>query len=289
MTTQPWIAPKPFPYNGHTYRSLLEARWAAFCDVIGWRTVYEPFNGDGYIPDLLVSGESPFLIEVKPAVTSQDYWAPVDKSVTALRNVWRHELLFLGVHPVAPDTLGAGVLDNTPTAGLLGEGRGDLPNEWAMGLAHWGRCGACGQVAITHDTMSYRCRPCGHYDGARSLLPLTADRKEDSAEKLLDAWWRKAGDLTQWNKPTVEAPPAKSIWVRSDGWRNLSIEFPYDDTLKDAIKGVPGARWSPSDQAWTVPIHKADHLRAALSPWTDQVDWDGEPMTPPTFFSFLFD
>lgn len=280
MTTQPWIAPRPFSYNGRTYRSLLEARWSAFCDIVGWRREFEPFNGDGYIPDLLVFGESPFLIEVKPAVTSQDYWAPVDKSVTGVRNIWRHDLVFLGVHPVATDTLGS-VCCGYPTAGLIGEGTGFLPNEWSMGLAKWGRCATCGQVAISHDTMSYHCRPCGHYVGGRSLIPLTDDWKDVSAEKLLDKWWQQAGNLTQWNKPTVEAPPAKSIWVQSSGGE-LRIKFPYNDALKYAIKGVPGARWNPIDKAWAVPHYHGYHLRFALRPWVDLVDWNGEPMASPT-------
>lgn len=55
-------------YSGIEYRSRLEARWAAFFDEIGWRHTYEPFDGDGYIPDFLIHGTRPLLVEVKPAV-----------------------------------------------------------------------------------------------------------------------------------------------------------------------------------------------------------------------------
>lgn len=38
-------------FNGIEYRSRLEARWASFMTNIGWDHIYEPFDGDGYIPD----------------------------------------------------------------------------------------------------------------------------------------------------------------------------------------------------------------------------------------------
>ena len=61
----------PTRYRGIEYRSRLEARWAAFFDGIGWQFTYEPFDGDGYIPDFLIHGDQPLLVEVKPAVTQR--------------------------------------------------------------------------------------------------------------------------------------------------------------------------------------------------------------------------
>ena len=36
--------PRPYPtlYNGRRYRSRLEARWAAFFDLVRWPFEYEP-------------------------------------------------------------------------------------------------------------------------------------------------------------------------------------------------------------------------------------------------------
>jgi hypothetical protein len=69
----------PTRYKGVQYRSRLEAKWAAFFDNIGWQYTYEPFDLGGYIPDFLIHGNHPFLIEVKPAVTLDDYRAPISK------------------------------------------------------------------------------------------------------------------------------------------------------------------------------------------------------------------
>lgn len=58
------IAAIPTEYNGTTFRSRLEARWAAFFDFCGWRWDYEPNDWNGYIPDFRI-GHTYF--EVKPA------------------------------------------------------------------------------------------------------------------------------------------------------------------------------------------------------------------------------
>lgn len=55
----------PTLYRGIQYRSRLEARWAAFFDLLGWRFQYEPFDLNGWIPDFLLVGART-LVEVKP-------------------------------------------------------------------------------------------------------------------------------------------------------------------------------------------------------------------------------
>ena len=59
----------PTLYQGIEYRSRLEARWAAMFDNIGWKFTYEPFDTNGYIPDFLIHGDRPMLVEIKPAVS----------------------------------------------------------------------------------------------------------------------------------------------------------------------------------------------------------------------------
>jgi hypothetical protein len=65
----------PTMYNGVQYRSRLEARWAAFFDLIGWKHEYEPIDLPGWSPDFRVvfpcghsecSGSHTLLVEVKP-------------------------------------------------------------------------------------------------------------------------------------------------------------------------------------------------------------------------------
>lgn len=87
-------------YDGIEYRSRLEARWAAFMRNIGWDIVYEPFDGDGYIPDFLVQGPRPMLVEVKPAVTLAEYQAAVPKAEKGLAAHWSHDILIVGASPL---------------------------------------------------------------------------------------------------------------------------------------------------------------------------------------------
>jgi hypothetical protein len=75
-------------YNGIEYRSRHEAKYAAFWDWLGWNFIYEPLDGDGYIPDFLIDGEKPLLIEVKAAQTREEYEAEVPKIVAGLERHW---------------------------------------------------------------------------------------------------------------------------------------------------------------------------------------------------------
>ncbi len=66
------IAAIPTKYSGVQFRSRLEARWAAFFDLLGWTWAYEPIDLDGYIPDFILTADRR-LIEVKPALKLADY------------------------------------------------------------------------------------------------------------------------------------------------------------------------------------------------------------------------
>jgi len=64
----------PTLYRGRQYRSRLEARWAAFFDLLGWQHEYEPFDLGAWSPDFGMSLAVPWtpldriLVEVKPYV-----------------------------------------------------------------------------------------------------------------------------------------------------------------------------------------------------------------------------
>lgn len=64
------IQSKPTIYKGTKYRSRLEARWAAFFDLLKWRYQYEPFDLPGWTPDFQVfgSGGRFILFEIKPFI-----------------------------------------------------------------------------------------------------------------------------------------------------------------------------------------------------------------------------
>ena len=60
-------------YKGRRYRSRLEARWASFFDLAGWRYEYEPYDLPGWIPDFLLLGCQKTLVEVKPYTTFGEF------------------------------------------------------------------------------------------------------------------------------------------------------------------------------------------------------------------------
>lgn len=101
------IAAIPTIYNGVHYRSRLEARWAAFFDLLGWQYQYEPFDLGEWSPDFLLTGHGArgchcsrnVLVEVKP-ITGFDSEVAL-KMWHAAREKGRDEsLLLLGVAPL---------------------------------------------------------------------------------------------------------------------------------------------------------------------------------------------
>jgi hypothetical protein len=76
------IAAIPTEYRGRTYRSRLEARWAAFFDRLGFAHEYEPFDLGAWSPDFLLT-DIYTLVEIKPLTEfDADVWA---KAVAACR------------------------------------------------------------------------------------------------------------------------------------------------------------------------------------------------------------
>ena len=57
----------PTVYNGRRYRSRLEAKWAAFFDLMCWQFEYEPQDMGTWSPDFLLIGTAlTASVEVKP-------------------------------------------------------------------------------------------------------------------------------------------------------------------------------------------------------------------------------
>lgn len=183
----------PTTYRGTRFRSRLEARWAAFFDLVEWRWVYEPFDTDGWIPDFLIVGPFPFLIEVGPCTTADEYIAKAEKA--------------RGAYPTTPTlrgepgdgiwidtperwTLIAGVTPVYQEAGWLAAGAGI----WAVtGLGErdatpfWYRCTDCGLWAISSPDYGGYMRPCGHSEEIRPA----------DGRSIFDLW-AEAGNRVQW-------------------------------------------------------------------------------------------
>lgn len=175
-------------YNGIEYRSRLEARWAAFMQNIGWDIVYEPFDGDGYIPDFLVQGAKPLLVEIKPAVTQSEYEAAVPKVEQGLEKHWRHDILILGAAPISHSSgalLHAGCVgyalhtDPDPNVAML----------WAWGAADWLRCMECRTIRVRTADFAWDAQPCGH-DHKRTQYAAAREINEAWADACNDVKWR---------------------------------------------------------------------------------------------------
>jgi hypothetical protein len=77
----------PTKYAGTQFRSLLEARWAAYFDLTETKWTYEPFELNGYIPDFLIANRLletmgvvlDRLHEVKPATRIEQLYAHTAK------------------------------------------------------------------------------------------------------------------------------------------------------------------------------------------------------------------
>ena len=165
--------------EGVTFRSRLEARWAMFFNLIQWRWTYEPFDADGYIPDFLVHGDRPLLVEVKPAATLKELETHGKRLERALRD-WNHDVLLVGVSPQ---------LDENPIYPLAGVMLEREDEGFVLDEARWHRCLACSRTSVHAAYLDYASRLCGHYDADRLWGPLDISLK----------WaWRAVCDPTRW-------------------------------------------------------------------------------------------
>ena len=88
-------APVITEYGGATFRSQLEARWAAHFDRRGIIWEYEPARLDGWTPDFrLVLNDGEAYAEVKPVTEF-----PMDVAQKVLNSGWRGDILILGRGP----------------------------------------------------------------------------------------------------------------------------------------------------------------------------------------------
>ncbi|MCX6497191.1 MAG: hypothetical protein NTU93_00140 [Arthrobacter sp.] len=87
----------PTRFEGCEYRSRLEAKWAAFFSLVGWKFQYEPFDLNGWIPDfVLVGKDQSTLVEVKPFTRFEEFAVDRAKILRALGPESDSEVLLLG-------------------------------------------------------------------------------------------------------------------------------------------------------------------------------------------------
>ena len=168
-------------YAGILFRSRLEVRWAALFDALCWPWTYEPPIGRGYLPDFVIGGAAPLVVEVKPAVAQQDYLDAVSKVRDGLENCWQHDTLIVGLSPVAASLDACCRLH--PAVGLLGRGGSFAP-------ASWYRCPVCTAIVIARPGPRFVGMPCGHLaDGSGVGGP---------AVRAVESMWAKATNRVRW-------------------------------------------------------------------------------------------
>lgn len=200
----------PTTHADTNFRSRLEARWAAFFDLVGWSWVYEPFDADGYIPDFLITGPAPFLVEVGPCMTIDQYREKRTKPMAAYPQ--SQEWVGVSDGQILLDTrewwtvvVGASPLLQTSrwrciAIGLWATINVGMPDFDDVEPAFWHRCPACGGFSIDPPSLgrfgsSIGCSaPCDHPEAWSG--PLIAPGE-------LDAIWRRAGNDVQWKPERV--------------------------------------------------------------------------------------
>ena len=161
---------RPTLYRGIKFRSRLEARWAAFFDLVEWRWQYEPVEIDGYNPDFLIEGHpGPIIVEVKPLATittaQRDSIAPrLARCALALGNA---EPLILGLGPRDLNGQYNPGMGGHPL-GLLGEGpypTDPTGESFSWGLAVLGYWERQTTLGFCHGEQSFHDRISGQHDG----------------------------------------------------------------------------------------------------------------------------
>lgn len=167
----------PTTYGGVNFRSRLEARWAAFFDLLGWSWEYEPIDLAGYIPDFILGGR--VLVEVKPMLWPQprdpDEVRTADEVADKIdASGWRGTSILLGTRMITR----FGVDD---VIGLVRDTSEAVPDRWE----------ASAWVGHKYE-LDY---PAGKVTSSRSF----SDRG-GVHENVMKAW-REAGNRVQWKRP----------------------------------------------------------------------------------------
>jgi hypothetical protein len=192
----------PTTYSQVNFRSRLEARWAKFFDLCGWRWEYEPIDLEGYIPDFILLFKNPILVEVKPEFTREGLLRHQDKIIATS---WDGEALLLGATVFQDSNI------SQPAIGLLadwdnwGNGRigvvwdkdniehaGQRSNDPNFQMAAMFHCNVCRKLSFCHEDNYYACCVNGCHDGDHHIGPIDYNG-------VLDIW-KRAGNAVQWGR-----------------------------------------------------------------------------------------
>lgn len=201
----------PTTYAGVNFRSRLEARWAAFFDLCGWKWDYEPFDLDGWAPDFMLKGKIKALVEVKPIDFSAVEEISMRQAQRLAAKAFRTAATIAPKQKAMEDMCDSDLtkfLDETqkpPQYEIMVVGNGPFRNDnwngWGLGVFAlddlWDRdfadlfYGLTAPLDYAARYNNYQYRIGGQHDGDGHLHSI---RHNDCPEQL----WREAGNIVQW-------------------------------------------------------------------------------------------
>jgi len=184
----------PTEYKGYRFRSRLEARWAAFFDLLNWKWEYEPRDFNGWIPDFALIGKQVTYVEIKP-ITQFDQ-AVADKidasgckdeclilglcpSVGKYGNVllgWLREIYYFNV-------------DRKRASSVIDDDCNQIESSWAEAV--FGQWEDSVNIGFCHSEGAFFDRMSGCYDGGSYGAVILEPN-------IIDTLWAKACNQTQW-------------------------------------------------------------------------------------------
>lgn len=175
----------PTTYKNAHFRSRLEAKWAAFFDLLGWKWQYEPVDLNGYIPDFVLEGVKSVLVEVKPAMSITEL-EPFVERMDKLE--WNKEILLLGTRPFESTEF------NVAGLGMIGYRDPETGKRWWSNTAlinepngvRWDFCSDLGD---------FTGRMFGAYDG--NPVWMTEDSEQTTITEIA-ALWAQASNAVRW-------------------------------------------------------------------------------------------
>lgn len=172
-------------YHGVTFRSRLEAKWAAFFDRCDWPWQYEPIDLKGYIPDFILAfPKAPVLVEVKPEL----YASHLLKHTAKIEaSGWDGEALIVGTTLFGTEAEDA----ESSVLGILAERFPVEQKGWMWDQAFLQRCRICNHDSFIHASGHWGCRYLGCYQGNAGVNTY----RPDEARRL----FAMASETVRWN------------------------------------------------------------------------------------------
>jgi hypothetical protein len=213
----------PTLYAGALFRSQLEAHWAAYLDLLGWRWTYEPFDllsagsRPGHIPDFaIIFPHQTVMLSIKPYTREEEMRVFAEDELEPVN--WAGEWMVGGAGGPWEEMRGSCIL------GLLSQavyGPDGPARSWASGAV-----GVCGMgnpdnphLSLQHVEQEFSCYVCGDYPGG-TIHNLSREYLGSGIATAF-ALWQHAGNTVRWRARHPESADRKRLtgptWDKS-GW-----------------------------------------------------------------------